>query len=117
VPWIALTVTPPRSSFTVVAVIGAPLVEELFFRGLLQRAFYPVLGGVGAVSAQALLFGVSHLNPALGSANFTVIAATAAAGVVFGLAARRRRLPTAMVGHAVFNGVVVLVVLAGLAST
>ena len=104
-------------AFTVVVVLGAPVVEELFFRGLLQRSFYTVLGAAGAVGVQAFLFGLVHITPELGMANFTVMAATGAAGVVFGIAARNRRLPTSMVGHAVFNGVVVMLVLAGLALT
>lgn len=95
-----------------VTVVGAPLVEELFFRGLLQRSFSPALGTAGAVVAQALLFGLAHVSPLLGVANLTVMAATGTAGLVFGAAAWWRRVPTTMVAHVVFNAGVIVLVLA-----
>lgn len=96
----------------IATVVGAPLVEELFFRGLLQRSFSPALGAAGAVVAQALLFGLAHVSPLLGVANLTIVAATGTAGLVFGAAAWWRRVPTTMVAHAVFNAVVIILVLA-----
>jgi membrane protease YdiL (CAAX protease family) len=82
--------------------IGAPLVEELFFRGLLQRSlarrFGPAVGVVGA----ALVFGLAHFEllqlPAL---------------IVFGLvlailAQRTGRLGPSIVAHATFNAATVL---------
>lgn len=48
-----------------VGVALAPAVaEELLFRGLLQGALRPRLGGAGAVAGSALLFGAAHLDPA-----------------------------------------------------
>ena len=41
-------------------VVGAPLVEELFFRGLLQRALTRRLGARWGVGVAALVFGVAH---------------------------------------------------------
>jgi len=45
------------------AVIVAPVVEELLFRGLILRGFMAAYGVRKAVLASALLFGLSHLNP------------------------------------------------------
>lgn len=86
------------------ASVGAPLVEELFFRGLLLRSFEPRIGGVGAVLAQALLFGCAHANPTSGWQNVSVIGSTALLGVLLGLLARHyRRLGPGMATHCMFN--------------
>lgn len=98
------------ASFVVVAllaVVGAPIVEELFFRGVLQGAFLDRMGTVGAVALSSVLFGLAHFNPILGLANVTVIAAVTAAGVVFGITVRLRRLGSSVFAHAFFNMVAV----------
>ena len=97
-------------SFVVVAllaVVGAPIVEELFFRGVVQGAFLDRLGSAGAVGFAAVLFGLAHFNPILGWANVSVITAVAAAGVIFGLTVRLRRLGSSIFAHAFFNLVAV----------
>ena len=48
-----------------VAIVAAPLVEELFFRGLLLSALRSRLGPVAAVAAQAAVFGAYHASPEL----------------------------------------------------
>lgn len=98
--------------FAVIAVIGAPLVEELFFRGLLQRSLTTAIGAAAAIAVQALLFGLAHYSPLLGLANFSVVAVITAAGVVFGITAWWRRVGTSVAAHAFFNLVAVLVALA-----
>ena len=40
--------------------VGAPIIEELFFRGALQPAVERRLGGVAAIVASALAFGLAH---------------------------------------------------------
>ncbi|HYX44127.1 MAG TPA: CPBP family glutamic-type intramembrane protease [Acidimicrobiales bacterium] len=97
---------PEVSSFVVVAilaVVGAPIVEELFFRGVLQGAFLDRLGTAGAICVQAVLFGLAHFNPLLGWDNVSVIAGIGAGGVVFGLTVRLRRLGSSIFAHAFFN--------------
>ncbi len=88
-----------------------PLVEELAFRGYLARRLTSVdfetvpLSRVGwlALLGSALLFGLLHR---------AVLAGTAA-GVVYGLAARRRgRIGDAVVAHAVTNALLASTVLA-----
>jgi membrane protease YdiL (CAAX protease family) len=95
--------------FAVIALIGAPLVEELFFRGLLMRALTTSIGIGGAIVIQAILFGLAHFSPLLGLANLSVMAVIAAAGVIFGITAWKRRVGTSVVAHAFFNLVAVLV--------
>lgn len=97
---------PEVSSFVVVAllaVIGAPIVEELYFRGVLQGAFLDRLGTAGAIGVQAVLFGLAHFNPLLGWDNVSVIAGIGAGGVVFGITVRLRRLGSSIFAHAFFN--------------
>ena len=94
------------------ALVAAPLVEELFFRGLLLRAFELAMPVPVAVGVQALLFGLAHTSVDIGPGNVSVIAATAAAGAVFGfLAVRYRRLGPSIAAHAWFNVVPVVFVL------
>lgn len=98
----------------VVLVVGAPVIEELFFRGLLQRALEAQFSAAWAVVVQATVFGLAHLNNQLGLANAVVFASTAVGGVVFGVAARMtRRLGPGIVGHGAFNLLPAVLVLAG----
>lgn len=46
----------------VIVVIGAPLLEELFFRGLTQRAFVRKMGVVSGVVVSGTFFGLVHYN-------------------------------------------------------
>lgn len=87
--------------------VGAPLVEELFFRGLLQRAMARL--GLAAAFLQALVFGLIHVTPSEGLGNVGIVAGVGAFGLVLGLAARHfRRLGPTIVGHAVFNAAAVV---------
>jgi len=84
-------------------VLGAPLVEELFFRGLLQRALGRRFGPGWAVAVSSVVFGLTHYQPVqlLGLIVF---------GVVLGLMAQRTgRLGMGMVAHAAFNATTVVV--------
>ena len=99
-------------------VILAPLIEELFFRGLLQRA---VLGTSSARMSERLamalsivisagLFALLHLTQA---ANLTGALVLGLSAFVSGLAAAliaglTGRIGGAIVAHAVFNGALVL---------
>lgn len=96
--------------FAAVAVIGAPIVEELFFRGLLLRSLTTVVGAGWAIVVQAILFGVAHVSPLLGLANVSVVTIIFAAGVIFGVTAWwRRRVGTSIVSHSAFNLISVIV--------
>src|SRR5439155_619508 len=65
--------------------VGAPFVEELFFRGLLLRSLLPLLGPRGAIAAQALVFASLHLRPSYGLGNVSLVLAIGAMGVVQGI--------------------------------
>ncbi len=101
-------------TFLAFAVIGAPIIEEIFFRGLVQRALEPALGAVGAVAIQAVLFGAAHLQiDASASLNLQILVGISFGGAVLGAAFQlTRRLGTSMVAHALFNAVFALFALA-----
>jgi membrane protease YdiL (CAAX protease family) len=88
-------------------IFGAPIVEELFFRGLLQRSMARI--GVGAAIVQAVVFGLIHVTPSEGLGNVGIVLGVGVFGLVLGLAARHfGRLGPTMVGHAVFNAAAVV---------
>ncbi|MCY3632572.1 MAG: CPBP family intramembrane metalloprotease [bacterium] len=83
-------------------VVGAPIFEEIFFRGLVLRAFERKWGSAIGVLASSALFGAVHLQllqfPALMA--FGIIAAV--------LARRYQRLGPAIWAHIGFNLVAVI---------
>ncbi|HJR24419.1 MAG TPA: CPBP family intramembrane glutamic endopeptidase, partial [Acidimicrobiales bacterium] len=90
--------------FGLVAVVLAPIVEELFFRGLLMRALETIVPAWIALLVQAVLFGLAHVTVDVGAGNVSVVLAITAAGLAFGIVARQfNRLAPAMFGHAWFN--------------
>jgi membrane protease YdiL (CAAX protease family) len=96
---------------TVIAAIGAPVFEELFFRGFLRVSLGSRLG-VGAVWAQAVLFGFAHYQFGLGLGNVSVVTATAGIGVVLGYTAHlARRLGPGMIAHGLFNLLVTITII------
>src|SRR4051812_6393190 len=82
-------------------VIGAPLVEELFFRGLLLRSVAHRFGPGWAIAASSLAFGLVHFE-------LIQLPALIAFGVVLGLlAVRTGRLGPGIAAHMAFNAVTV----------
>ena len=82
--------------------IGAPVVEELFFRGLLFRSLRRRFGPTVAVVGSAVLFGLAHFEP-------LQLPALILFGLVLGvLAEKSGRLGPGIVAHAVFNAATVL---------
>ena len=93
-----------------VAIIAAPLVEELVFRGVVLRSFRSVMSDRKAIVAQGVLFGLAHVQAAFGAGNLGLVLLLSWAGIGFGFIANRmRRLGPSMFGHAIFNGVVFLI--------
>lgn len=93
-----------RLALFVIAVIGAPLIEELFFRGLLLRALDSRLAPRTAVAVQGLAFGLVHVSPFRGLGNASVFVGLSAFGMFQGCLARRYgRLGPAVATHAWFN--------------
>jgi membrane protease YdiL (CAAX protease family) len=96
--------TATRLMIAVAAVIGAPLLEELVFRGVVLHALLR-WGQAVAILGSSLLFGLTHLNPELGiSQNVVITVSTTTTGCVLAWVARRsERLGPSMVAHAAFN--------------
>ena len=92
-------------------VVGAPVAEEVFFRGLLQRSLVRRIGVAPGIVLAAVLFGLAHAMVDIDG--WTVVAlvlALSAFGAVLGILAHRtRRLGTSLVAHGVFNLVTVLI--------
>lgn len=98
-------------ALVLIALVGAPFIEELFFRGLLQRSLVPLAGRVGAIACQAVIFASLHMKPSYGLGNLSLFAAIGAMGLVQGwVADHYKRLGPGIFSHAFFNLVAVLVV-------
>ena len=93
----------------VLTVVVVPVIEELFFRGLvlrsLLRLFGPagrIMGPVAAVTVTGILFGLAH-------AELVELAGLVAFGIVLSvLAYRYRRLGPSIFAHATFNLIAIL---------
>lgn len=81
----------------VLAVVIAPLTEELVFRGLILRGLLGRWRPAAAITASALLFAATHLNPAQAPVAMLL-------GLLLGwIYARTRSLGLCVVGHALNN--------------
>jgi uncharacterized protein len=96
----------------VTAVVAAPIVEEMVFRGLILAGFLSRMNWVWAVIAQGMVFGIAHVDPARGAGNVGLALILSSVGVVFGGAAYLlRRIAPTMLAHAILNAIVLVVVL------
>jgi len=88
-----------------IAVILAPVLEELLFRGLMLRGFLTHHSTAKAILGSALLFAVAHFNP-------WQFATAFCAGLLFGWwFLHTGSLLPCIVGHAVHNGLPFLLLL------
>lgn len=82
--------------------VGAPIVEELFFRGLLLRSLALWLGPTAGVVGSAIVFGLAHFE-------VLQLAALILFGLILGtLAYTSGRLGPGIFAHSAFNAVTVL---------
>lgn len=90
--------------------VGAPLIEELFFRGLLQGQLVERLGvGVGIVLT-AVVFGAVHIANDPGVAGALLALTVGAGGIVLGVVRHLTgRLGSSTLTHAMFNAIAVIV--------
>jgi CAAX protease family protein len=89
-----------------VVVAGAPIVEELVYRGLLQGSFVARISEIPALLAGASWFAIIHFRPVEYPGLFV-------AGLVFGMCALTTgRLGMSIVTHAAFNATGLLMVAA-----
>jgi membrane protease YdiL (CAAX protease family) len=101
-----------------IACIGAPIVEELFFRGLVQTVLTRSLGTTPAIVVQAVLFGLAHFELGM---TFNQAAIRCGTVMVLGLVngclrANTGRLGAGIVAHATYNSIVTLFALVAFAS-
>lgn len=90
--------------FAIAAIVGAPILEELVFRGVIQRSLAERYGHGWAIPVQAMLFGLYHLTPGLGGTNVPYVLGLSAAGLVLGWAAWKwRRLGPSSSAHFFVN--------------
>jgi len=89
----------------VVVVVGAPLVEEVVYRGLLQRSATSTIGAALGLVSTSLWFALVHFSPVEYPGLFL-------AGIVFGgCVVLTGRIGPAIVTHAAFNAAGLVVVL------
>jgi membrane protease YdiL (CAAX protease family) len=99
-------------SLVITAVIAAPFVEEIVFRGLVLRGLRSSMAVIPAIALQAVLFGVAHLDPVRGTGNLGLVLVLSGVGAAFGGGAYLlRRIGPTIIAHAIFNGVVLVLVL------
>jgi membrane protease YdiL (CAAX protease family) len=90
--------------FAIVAIVGAPILEELIFRGIVMRSLAARYGYGWAIPLQAILFGLYHVTPGLGATNIPYALGLSAAGLALGWAAWKwRRLGPSSTAHFFVN--------------
>lgn len=100
----------------ITAVVAAPIVEEMVFRGVVMRGLLARMGVVITIALQAVLFGLAHVDPVRGVGNIGLVLILSGVGVALGVAAfLLRRIGSVIIAHAIFNGVVLALVLTGVA--
>jgi len=88
-----------------IVVVGAPIIEELVYRGLLQRSASVVIGQGLALVTTSVFFALVHFSPVEYPGLFL-------AGLIFGgCVVLTGRLGSAIVTHAAFNAAGLVVVL------
>jgi membrane protease YdiL (CAAX protease family) len=92
----------------IAASVGAPIVEELFFRGLTLRALQKRWGAVVGIIGSSLLFGLLHAQPdsagQLGLQSLWLVLFTATLGAVLAwVAVKTNRLGITVIAHVTFN--------------
>jgi membrane protease YdiL (CAAX protease family) len=94
-----------RVLLVLVVAIGAPIAEEIFFRGFLQRGLMAWVPAPAAIALSSLLFALTHFQ-------LLQFPALAAFGAVLGvLAYRTGRLGPSIATHMGFNTVTVIALL------
>jgi uncharacterized protein len=96
---------PGFAVFAFSVAVGAPIAEEIFFRGLLLVALRRRVGRAGAIVGCGLLFGLAH---ALGTEAAAIPALVVFGVVLAALADRTGRLGPGIVAHMAFNGITVM---------
>jgi membrane protease YdiL (CAAX protease family) len=92
------------TSLAILVCVGAPIIEELFFRGLVQTRLVTRWGPVTGVAVASLFFGVAHLVGWVGPITLAYAWTVAAGGLALGTMRHLTgRLGTSMFAHCFFN--------------
>jgi membrane protease YdiL (CAAX protease family) len=98
-------------AMSLMASIGAPIVEELLFRGLALRAIEKRFGAVAGILGSSVLFGALHFDPSTVSVA-ALIAGISMYGLVFSLLTRWwQRLGPSIFAHIWVNTIATSVLL------
>lgn len=93
--------------------VGAPLIEELYFRGLLQGQLAERFRPAVAIAVTAVVFGAAHVPNDPGFAGLVLGVSIGAAGVVLGVVRHLSgRLGSSIGTHALFNAIAIVALLA-----
>ncbi len=96
-----------------IAVVGAPFFEELYFRGLVQGTLTARWGVAIGIVVQALLFALAHLDPENGWGNVGTFVVITIVGLGLGsIRYMTKRLPPGMFTHAGYNALILTLALA-----
>ena len=88
--------------YALLLVVGAPVIEELFFRGLIQGAFTRRVGAIPAISVTAVIFSFAHV---FNEGPLAPLILFPAAIVLGYLRHHYQRLSPGMVAHSTFNAI------------
>jgi membrane protease YdiL (CAAX protease family) len=96
----------------ILAVVAAPIVEEIVFRGVVMRGLLEHMGPTGAITVQGVLFGMAHFDPVRGAGNIGLVMVLSGVGIVLGGAAYMfRRIGPTILAHALMNALAMTVAL------
>jgi membrane protease YdiL (CAAX protease family) len=98
------------AGFAFIACVGAPVFEELTFRGFIFNALLRYMPVWLAVLLSATLFGFAHFAPGNAGAIVPLIAGGAVLAVVY---YRSGSLVASMITHSLFNAFTVVAVASG----
>lgn len=96
--------TPWLWAILVVVIVGAPVSEELFFRGLVLRSIEKRWGPVVGVIGSTILFVLVHFTGAGLGATVVLFSSIGLIGLLLGIVAwKTDRIAPAIIAHMVFN--------------
>lgn len=101
-------------SLLVLAVVAAPLVEEMVFRGLVLRGLLSRFRPGAAIAIQAVVFGAAHIDPVRGMGNIGLVMVLSGVGAALGVFEHLlRRIGPTIIAHAMINAVAMAIALSG----
>ncbi|MDH4278392.1 MAG: CPBP family intramembrane metalloprotease [Acidimicrobiia bacterium] len=98
--------TPWLAAILFAAVIGAPITEELFFRGLTLRAIEKRMGSTWAIVLSGVIFTLPHFTSPDLRGTAVLFSSIFVVGLILGaVTVKTDRLAAAIVAHMIFNGI------------